>query len=582
MTIEMLNQKCAAIIFERFKEYETRFRQITLRAPKRFQNRHWALAQADANERLNLYEIVISQATQDIRNLLEDRFTEEEIWIGAKNKFANLISQHPNQELARTTFNSVTRRIHGTVGINMQFEFVQDDGLPSSSQTDKPIFKTYPLGKSIETTILDILNDHKEFQLDKIVLNDLLPHIVARIGRRIPDHDQLSHIEMIPDVFFRGQGAFLIGRIIKDRGVIPLVMALVHGERGLVLDAVLLDADGVSILFSYTRSAFHTLTKNPQALVQFLKSIMPAKPEAEIYSSIGYFKHGKTVLFREICHYSDECTEDKFRISAGKRGMVMVVFDMAGFEMVFKLIRDFFDTPKKTTRSKVMDQYDFVFNHYKVGRLIEAHAFEHLSFDRCMFTDELLDYLVAEAGQTVHFVNDHVVIDHAYLERRVTPLDIYLKQVDDDKAISAVIDLGNAIKDLAYANIFPGDLLLKNFGVTRHGRVVFYDYDEILPLTECRFRKIPLARNHMEEMADEPWYMVEEGDVFPEQFSRFLGLPPHYYREFMNAHADLLSPDFWVMAQEKIRQGYIQHVRPYLDKYRLQYNRQPDNILSGN
>jgi isocitrate dehydrogenase kinase/phosphatase len=402
----------------------------------------------------------------------------------------------------------------------------------------------------------------------------VLPQIVDKVGKRLNDtHDRTQpvRIEMIHHIFFRGQGAYLIGRMVSGKHIIPLVMALLNSSKGVVLDALLMDSDGVSIVFSYTRSAFHVMVDKLRELVGFLKSIMPAKPEAEIYSAIGYFKHGKTVLYQDVCRHTAECTEDRFRLSPGKRGMVMVVFDMAGHEMVVKLIRDRFDNPKKITRKKVIEQYDFVFNHYRVGRLIEAHTFEHLSFDRCWFSDDLIDHLTTEAGQTVHLENDRLIIDHAYLERRVTPLDIYMKKEAGKKTEAAVVDFGNAIKDLAFANIFPGDMLLKNFGVTRHGRVVFYDYDEIVPLTTCRFRKIPKARTYMDEMADEPWYTVGEDDVFPEEFSRFLGLAPEHRSLFLQQHADLLAPDFWVMAQEEIRSGHIRHIRPYHPRYQLSW-----------
>jgi isocitrate dehydrogenase kinase/phosphatase len=381
--------------------------------------------------------------------------------------------------------------------------------------------------------------------------------------------NQPIHIEMVRSIFFRGQGAYIIGRIMAGKRIIPMVMALLNPPGGMQVDALLLDADGVSIVFSYTRSAFHVIVEKPDELVGFLQSIMPVKPEAEFYSAIGYFKHGKTVLYRDVCRHTAQCTNDQFCISPGKRGMVMVVFDMAGYDMVVKLIRDRFDNPRKTTRAKVIKQYDFVFKHYRVGRLIEAHSFEHLSFDRCWFSDDLLDHLTHEAGRTVHIENDRVIIDHAYLERRVTPLDIYLKTETVAKAEAAVLDFGNAIKDLAFANIFPGDMLLKNFGVTRHGRVVFYDYDEIVPLTDCRFRKIPQARTYMDEMADEPWYTVGDDDVFPEEFSRFLGLSAEHRDLFLSWHADLLAPDFWVTVQKEIRSGNSRHIRPYHPDYQL-------------
>jgi len=535
-------------------------------------NRQWDLVQIDTTERLNLYATVVNQTEIDIRSLLDDRIADEALWTAAKADYAARITGLDDRELAETFFNSVTRRIFGTVGVNRQIEFVHDDHQPALPCPTESVFNTYPLAGAIGPVIRQILSDYSDLKIDRASLEKGVSRIAERVEKRlskINDRAQPVRIEMIRHVFFRGQGAYLIGRVVAGKQLIPLAMALLHSPEGVVVDALLLDTDGLSIVFSYTRSAFHVTVEKLCELVGFLKSIMPAKPEAEIFSAIGYFKHGKTVLYQDVCRHTAACTDGRFHVSPGKRGMVMVVFDMADHEMVVKLIRDRFDTPKKTTRNKVIEQYDFVFNHYRVGRLIEAHTFEHLSFDRCWFSDDLIDHLTTEAGQTVHLVDDRVIIDHAYLERRVTPLDIYLKEQTSIKTEAAVVDFGNAIKDLAFANIFPGDLLLKNFGVTRHGRVVFYDYDEIVPLTTCRFRKIPEARSYMEEMADEPWYAVGEDDVFPEEFSRFLGLSPGHRDLFLSQHADLLAPDFWVKAQDEIRSGHIRHIRPYHPRYRL-------------
>ena len=572
MTIEPLAQNCSSCIHERFCDHEDRFRRITLRAPGRFINRQWDLVQIDTTERLNLYATVVNRTEIDIRSLLEDRIADEALWAAAKADYAARITGLDDRELAETFFNSVTRRIFGTVGVNRQIEFVHDDQQLALPCPTESVFKTYPLAGGIGPVIKKILSDYSDLKIGHASLKKGVPRIVERVEKRLSkiiDRAQSLRIEMIRHIFYRGQGAYLIGRVVAGEQQIPLAMTVLHPPEGVVVDALLLDTDGLSIVFSYTRSAFHVTVDRLCELVGFLKSIMPAKPEAEIYSAIGYFKHGKTVLYQDVCRHTAECTDGQFRISPGKRGMVMVVFDMADHEMVVKLIRDRFDTPKKTTRKKVIQQYVFVFNHYRVGRLIEAHTFEHLSFDRCWFSDDLIDHLTTEAGQTVHLVDDRVIIDHAYLERRVTPLDIYLKEQTSIKSEAAVVDFGNAIKDLAFANIFPGDLLLKNFGVTRHGRVVFYDYDEIVPLTTCRFRKIPQARSYMEEMSDEPWYAVGEDDVFPEEFSRFLGLSPQHRDLFLSHHADLLAPDFWVMAQDEIRSGHIRHIRPYHPRYRL-------------
>ena len=572
MTTGELAHRCATGIIERFLEHQDRFRQITFRARRRFMNRQWAALQADTTNRLNLYTAVVDQAETHLRTMLGSRIAKEDIWIAAKTAYASRIALRDDRELAETFFNSITRRIFNTVGVNRHLEFVQDYQAPGHPSPTSAVFNAYPLVDASESVLRCIFMGIDDIALDPAALNAVLPRMASRLDRRLKEIDdpQPGRIEMLRQIFYRGQGAYLIGRVIKGETIFPIIAALLHPSTGVVVDALLLDMDVVSIVFSYTRSAFHVIVEKPGELIAFLKSILPAKPETDLYSTIGHFKHGKTVLYRDICRHTAACTEDRFSISPGKRGMVMIVFEMTGHDMVLKLIRDRFDNPKKTTRSKVMAQYDFIFHHYRVGRLIEAHCFEHLSFDRCWFSDELLDLLLAEAGQTVHRDEERVIIDHAYLERRVTPLDIYLQTKARQETDAAVIDFGNAIKDLAAANIFPGDMLLKNFGVTRHGRVVFYDYDEIVPLTDCRFRNIPQARTYLEEMADEPWYTVEENDVFPEEFSRFLGLSSRHRDLFLNRHANLMQTDFWVAIQEDIRHGVIRHVPPYHSRYRLE------------
>ncbi len=374
---------------------------------------------------------------------------------------------------------------------------------------------------------------------------------------------------MVGSLFFRNKEAYLVGRIVTASDTLPLAIALHHPPGGIVVDAVLLDEDSLSILFSFTRSYFLVCTERPYNLVHFLKSIIPHKRTAELYTAIGYNKHGKTELYRDIVSYTLECTNEQFEFSPGQRGMVMIVFNMAQDDLVIKLIRDRFRNPKNTTRRAVVEKYDLVFKHDRAGRLVEAHAFEYLKFDRCWFSDELLDELLREAAETVEVVQDEVILRHAYVERRVTPLDIFLPEAEPSAAASAVIDYGKAIKDLAVSNIFPGDMLLKNFGVTRHRRVVFYDYDELCPLIDCHFRKLPPPRTTEDELESDPWFFVDENDVFPEEFPRFLGLAPDLLEVFMEHHSDLFDVEFWQKAQAAIRGGEIISVLPYLSQHRL-------------
>jgi isocitrate dehydrogenase kinase/phosphatase len=250
----------------------------------------------------------------------------------------------------------------------------------------------------------------------------------------------------------------------------------------------------------------------------------------------------------------------------------MAVFTLPSLNVVFKIIKDSFGAPKNTTRRAVMDKYHFVFVRDRVGRLADAQEFEHLEFPRRCFPDELLEYLLRVAGSTIRVEEDRVIVRHLYTERRVVPLNLFLRDADVGAAGEAVIDYGNAIKDLAAANIFTGDMLLKNFGVTRHGRVICYDYDELGLLSEYHFRRIPEPTSIEDEYSAEPWFHVGEQDVFPEEFQAFLVPAGALRTDFLAQHRDLLKLVFWQGVQKRIAAGEVVDVFPYRREARLQRN----------
>jgi isocitrate dehydrogenase kinase/phosphatase len=343
---------------------------------------------------------------------------------------------------------------------------------------------------------------------------------------------------------------------------------LVHGSRGIMVDAVLLTQDEASVVFGFSWSYFFVDAPHPRGLITFLQSIMPHKRIDELYTSIGYNKHGKTELFRSLMRHLER-PEAKFAFAEGDEGMVMCVLALPSFNLVFKIIRDRFGAPKNTTRRAVMDRYHFVFQRDRVGRLADAQEFENLELRRRCFPEDLLRYLEAEAGQSVEVKDESVILRHVYTERRVTPLNLFVLQADAGTARDAILDYGNAIKDLAGANIFTGDMLLKNFGVTRNGRVICYDYDELCLLTDCTIRRLPPARTPEDEMAAEPWFHVGEHDVFPEEFGAFLIPGDRLRGTFLGAHSDLLTPDFWTGVQQRLAAGEIFDFFPYKQARRL-------------
>ena len=561
----------ASAIYQAFDTYRNRFKDITRCAPLRFKNRDWHGMRADAIRRLDLYKDAVDRIETDIRRLLADQVQEKSVWAIIKATYSGMLIQNDDWELAETFFNSITRRIFATVGVDAKIEFVNTDfDTPPTPTT----FKIYQTFKSQESTVCLVRKILAEYQL-RTPFQDIeldAQQVAAKIEihlQTVGTSGEISGIDMARSVFYRGMGAFLIGRIFSGDTLVPLAIALLNTADGIVVDGVLLSTDDISILFSFTRSYFHVEVDRPYDLIHFLKTILPHKRIAELYISIGFNKHGKTELYRELLDHMTVCYIDRFNVSPGQPGMVMIVFNLPNDDLVFKLIRDRFDIPKKTSRHEIMAKYDLVYRHDRAGRLVDAQTFEHLKFDTSCFSPQLLAELKQEAGRTVRIGNDHIIVDHAYVERRVTPLDVFLNEADEQEAQKIVIEWGNAIKDLAVSNIFPGDILLKNFGVTRHGRVVFYDYDELCPLTSCRFRKLPTTHDYENEMSSEPWFYVDDDDVFPEEFQKFLGLRAPLRDVFCEHHHDLFEVSFWQRAQQMIQAGELPHIYPYARECRL-------------
>ncbi len=570
-TNNRLSGQGATAIYRAFSTYRSQFKEITRWAPLRFKNRDWHGVRADAIRRLDLYKDAVDRIEIDIRRLLVEQVQEKKVWAVIKAAYSGKLIQNDDWELAETFFNSITRRIFATVGVDAEIEFVNTEFDTPPSPTTSKIYQTFKGRESTASLIRNVLADYPLLAPFQDIDYDAR-QVAAKIEihlQKIGTSGKIDSLDMARSVFYRGMGAYLIGRIFSGSTLVPLTIALLNTAAGIVVDGVLLNSDDVSILFGFTRSYFHVEVERPYDLIHFLKTILPHKRTAELYISTGFNKHGKTELYRELLDHMTVCYIDRFDISPGQRGMVMIVFNLPNDDLVFKLIRDRFDTPKKTTRREIMAKYDLVFRHDRAGRLVDAQDFEHLKFDTSCFSPQLLAELKQDAGRTVRIENDYIIVDHAYVERRVTPLDVFLNEADEPQAEKIVVEWGNAIKDLAVSNIFPGDILLKNFGVTRHGRVVFYDYDELCPLTSCKFRKLPPAYQYENEMASEPWFYVDDNDVFPEEFQKFLGLRAPLRDVFCEHHNDLFEVSFWQQAQQMIQAGELPHIYPYARNCRL-------------
>lgn len=574
-TTGVFETRAAEVIEAAYDDYQARFLEITQRSADRFNRRDWHGVDRDAIERLDLYTRIVDRTAAALRDDPGGNRKSGPAGAALKRTYAERIHTRHDLELAETFFNSVVRRVYGIVGVAPHLEFIASEfKIPRIEVRDCPVCSVFSSDAAhgdlvlFFRKILDAFAEELRFSDPEADARRIAGRIEVHLGRasglRLPES-----VEMIRSVFYRDKAAYIVGRMRILGRLQPLVVAFLSRPEGITADAVLLEESDISILFSFTRSYFHVIVTNPLELVNFLKTLMPLKRVSELYTSIGYHKHGKSELFRELTR-SLETSSDPFEIARGEKGMVMLVFTLPSFDVVFKIIKDRFEYPKQTTVEEVRSRYKLVFRHDRAGRLVDAQEFHDLTFDISRFSKPLLAAFQEVAAQTVVIDSEHVRIRHLYTERRLTPLDLYLQEAPEAAAREAVIDYGRSIRELAATNIFPGDLFLKNFGVTSHGRVVFYDYDELCLLTDCTFRKMPPAREYDDEMSGEPWFYVDDRDIFPEEFRTFLRFPEPLAMVFESAHAELFDAGFWRGIQERLKSGTVMHIFPYRESLRFE------------
>ena len=551
-TIVVSPEQIATRVAIGFAGFRRRYQSISRRATARFESRDWASLHRDALDRIDAYGVAVDAT---IESILHDGYATEdtESWSYARDVFREEHLTDPFRPVAETFFNSVTRKLFVTVGVDENLEFL--DSGPSIELASTGIFtRTYQPG-DIRSLVGDLLRDCR-FHSSWSDLNGDLDAAVSHFPE-IP-----RRVEVIDRLFFRGKGAYLVGSMETTDGTVPFALAIRHKRNGLILAAVLIGEADVSILFSYTRAAFLISVDRPERMVRFLGGLLPNRKRSELYASLGFRKHAKTERYRDLSNYLAN-SDDPFVRAPGIPGLVMIVFTLEGFDVVFKVVRDRFPPQKSVTPQDVASRYRIVARHDRGGRLVEAQRFVDLRLPAERFDPDLLSELTNDAARNVKVSDGFVTIKTVYVERRVRPLDLFLREADPADAERAIVDYGAAIKNLAASNIFPGDMLLKNFGVTNRGRVVFYDYDEICKLTECKFRRFPVSDDPFDDMADTPSYGVGPNDIFPEELPRFLGLNTQLRAVFDTHHADLFDVEFWQAVQDRINSGEMIEILPY-------------------
>jgi isocitrate dehydrogenase kinase/phosphatase len=548
-----------------FVRYNDDFREITRRAARWFEESDWQQNRRDAVDRIELYDRSVARAIAELSSSIDADKTDRAFWAAVKREYAERITEYPDNAFFKTFFSSISRRVFKTVGVDPDVEFLAEDVLVEEKPLDENDVRTYFNRGATDLLIDQVLSDFRfgvPYRNWDVTVRFIAAEVDAYCKSRAT-HRDVEIVELLKPVFYRATRAFIVGRIGGDDWVAPFVIALRNSDDGIVADAVITATTDVSMLFSFARSYFHVDLSHVGATVGFLQRLMPNKPMDEIYTALGRAKQGKTERYRSLFQHLRE-SRDLIERARGVKGMVMEVFTLPSFDVVFKVIRDRFDYPKTGTREDVMQKYDLVFKRDRAGRLVDAQEFRRLRIPRARFEPGLLHDLLNECSIACRVDGDDLVIEHAYLERRMVPLNLYLESANDAQTVAAAIDYGQSIKDLALSNIFAGDLLLKNFGVTRNGRVIFYDYDELCLVTDCRFRRMPDPQDDVDEMRAGAWFYVGPNDIFPEQFIDFLGFKSHAKQAFLDHHGDLLTPEYWIDLKNRHEAGEIfEVILPY-------------------
>lgn len=559
--------RAATLILDGFLDYHERFADITRRARRRFERRDWRLSPLDATSRIDLSRVCLGESLARLDRLADERIRARGFWAQVKLAFAKQIATLPDRALARTWFNSLSRRQFQTEGIASSIEFTAHDMESASAPGIRARRHVYSIDGDLAGALERVFDDFpfgNGYAHARTCAGLIARALLTRMG-----DSSVGTIELLTPVFFRERRGYLVGRMGVGSGWKPLVIALLSTDRGVLTDAVLTDPLQIAVLFGYTRSYFQVDLSCVAAVVAFLHNLMPTKPIDELYTVLGRARHGKTERYRALAEHLVRNPDERLVRADGERGMVMAVFTTRAYPLVFKVIRDHFAYPKTTTRQDIEDKYRLVFHHDRVGRLVDAQEYRQLRFPLARFDKDMLDELIAECASTVRIEKGEVVIKHCYVERCIRPLNLFVREAADDQARRALIDYGQAIKDLARSNIFPGDLLLKNFGVARSGRAVFYDYDELCLVSECRFRSLPEPREGDETRPVEDYVSFGDHDVFPEQFPRFLGVPAHLREALLQRHPEIFDAAWWRSLQEGMRHDEWIDVPPYPSTARL-------------
>jgi isocitrate dehydrogenase kinase/phosphatase len=563
-------QRIADALLEGFDRHYRLFRTTSARAKDAFDAGDWTGMQRLVKERIRFYDERVLDYVERLRNELGAETVDDSVWQRAKLIYVGRLVEHKRPELAETFFNSVTTRVLRRTYIHDDLMFMRAAVSTEYIPSDPPTYRSYyPTEPGLHAAFQHVFRDFGWSRPFTDIERDV-DYAVRALHEHggVPVPAPNFQLQVLSSALYRNKAAYVVGKLVNGHDEMPFVVPVLHDGGGLMLDTILLEQQSIDVLFSLSRAYFLVDMDVPSGYVHFLQTIMPTRPRNELYSALGLAGQGKTLFVRDLRHHLHH-SQDLFVEAPGTRGLVMHVFNLPSYPYVFKVIRDVFGPSKNTDRATVMGKFRLVREVDRVGRMAHTIEFTNLALPLARFAPKMLEQLEELAPSAIQIDGDNLIVRHCYVERRQTPLNLYLASATPEQVEYVVREYGDAIRELAIANVFPGDLIWRNFGLTRYGRVLFYDYDEVEYLTDCVFRAIPPPPNPEAELSEDVWYAVGPYDVFPEEFEPFLLGDRQVRESFLRHHADLLTPEFWQASQRRVADGEMVDFFPYAESVRF-------------
>lgn len=560
-------------ILSGFQRHYTLFSALTDRAASAFIDGDWTLMQMLSRERISYYDLRVAECVSALREVYAGP-PDAALWGEVRTLYADLLQFHPQAELAETFYNSVFCSLFHHRYFHNEFIFVDSTLAEREPLPTAVAYRSYfPVTSSVASmlrTVIDDLGLGRYFA----ALEEDIDHLRQAFAQQTKQNELAPHqfrLDVLKQPFYRNKAAYVIGRVLTKKQSIPFIVPVLLNQQGqLYADALLTETRHLQLIFSFARAYFMVRCETPSAWVGFLNDLLPHKNRAELYAALGFHKQGKTEFYRQwlehLQHSNDSLVE-----APGIRGLVMLVFTLPSFPYVFKVIRDNFGSTKDFGRDTVVKRYQLVKKHDRVGRMADTMEYSDVCLPLARISPDLLDTMQSSIAQSIRIEGEQLIIRHLYIERRLTPLNLYLDYASEKEAQAVITDYGQALKDMLAANIFPGDMLLKNFGVTRSGRVVFYDYDEVQYLGDVTFRHLPDNLG-----VNEPAEQISAGpdDIFVEQLPSFVFNNVRHRDIFNQRYPELADPDYWHQIQQRVKAGEVSDVFPYPEACRFIHDEQ--------